>query len=343
MKIKILIITIFCLLSFQYCKNVNTSVAPKLPQSEKGIFELNKQLGAGVNFGNALEAPKEGEWGMVIQESFFDLVKQGGFKSIRLPVKWSNYALVRSPFTIQEDFFKRIDWCINQATQRGLNIVVNIHHYEGLDDQPTLNVDRWVGIWEQIAERYKNQSDKVYFEIYNEPHNELNKYWNDYLLKGIAAIRKSNPTRPIILGGINWNGLWDLKNLRLPDDKNLIVTFHYYEPFQFTHQEAEWVDGSTAWKGTKWQGTKADTDKVLEQMTIVETWAKQNNRPIYMGEFGSYSKADQDSRIKWTAFIRKEAEKRGFSWSYWEFGAGFGIYDRDKKQWRQDLLNALTQ
>jgi endoglucanase len=60
-----------------------------------------------------------------------------------------------------------------------------------------------------------------------------------------------------------------------------------------------------------------------------------------MGEFGSYSKADQDSRLKWTAFVRNEAEKRGFSWSYWEFGSGFGIYDRDKKQWKNELVKAL--
>ncbi len=325
------------------CKNSNISLTPAATDSNAGkdIFALNQQLGSGVNFGNALEAPKEGEWGMVIQERFFDLVKEGGFKSIRLPVKWSNYALAAEPFTIQPTFFERIDWCIAQATKRGLNIVVNVHHYENLDNKPAENVARWVGIWEQVAARYKDQSDKVYFEIYNEPHNELNNYWNGYLLKGIEAIRKTNATRPIILGGINWNGLWNLKDLRLPNDKNLIVTFHYYEPFQFTHQEAEWVDGANAWKGTKWQGAKADTDKVIEQMNIVDTWAKQNNRPIYMGEFGSYSKADQDSRVKWTTFVRNEAEKRGFSWSYWEFGAGFGIYDRDKNLWRNDLLKAL--
>ena len=72
-------------------------------------------------------------------------------------------------------------------------------------------------------------------------------------------------------------------------------------------------------------------------------WAKENHRPIYLGEFGSYSKADMDSRGKWTRAVVHEAEARGFSWAYWEFGAGFGAYDRDKKQWRQPLLDALMQ
>jgi endoglucanase len=71
-------------------------------------------------------------------------------------------------------------------------------------------------------------------------------------------------------------------------------------------------------------------------------WGKANNRPIFMGEFGAYSKADQASRVRWTSFMRSESEKRNFSWAYWEFGAGFGAYDRTTKAWRQDLLGALV-
>ena len=70
-------------------------------------------------------------------------------------------------------------------------------------------------------------------------------------------------------------------------------------------------------------------------------WGKKNNRPIFMGEFGSYGKADAASRVRWTTFMRAESEKRGFSWAYWEFGAGFGVYDRAAKVYRQDLLGAL--
>ena len=60
-----------------------------------------------------------------------------------------------------------------------------------------------------------------------------------------------------------------------------------------------------------------------------------------MGEFGAYEKADMQSRVNWTKFVREEAEARGISWAYWEFGAGFGIYDRKVKAWNKDLLNAL--
>jgi endoglucanase len=60
-----------------------------------------------------------------------------------------------------------------------------------------------------------------------------------------------------------------------------------------------------------------------------------------MGEFGAYGKADMQSRVSWTTFMREEAEKRGISWSYWEFGAGFGVYDRGAGAWNEELLWAL--
>ena len=60
-----------------------------------------------------------------------------------------------------------------------------------------------------------------------------------------------------------------------------------------------------------------------------------------MGEFGAFSKADMDSRIKWTAYCARLFESLGFSWSYWEFGAAFGIYNPDSNTWNMDLVNAL--
>ena len=70
-------------------------------------------------------------------------------------------------------------------------------------------------------------------------------------------------------------------------------------------------------------------------------WSKKNRRPLFLGEFGAYSAADMNSRARWTRAVRQEAERRGFSWCYWEFGSGFGLYDPRAKTWRQPLLRAL--
>ena len=155
--------------------------------------------------------------------------------------------------------------------------------------------------------------------------------------------RKTNPTRIIVVGPANWNNLSELKSLKLPpEDKNIIVTFHYYSPFHFTHQGASWVgEQSKSWLGTKWLGTDKEKQDVISDLDKANQWSKGMGRPLFMGEFGAYSTADMESRIRWAAFVRSEAEKRNISWAWWEFCAGFGVYDKDKKEWRTDLLASL--
>src|SRR5262249_50035683 len=78
-------------------------------------FAVNKSLGRGINFGNALEAPKEGEWGIKLEAEYFKLIKEAGFATVRVPVKWSAHAAKDAPYAIDADFFKRIDWVLDQA------------------------------------------------------------------------------------------------------------------------------------------------------------------------------------------------------------------------------------
>jgi len=123
-----------------------------------------------------------------------------------------------------------------------------------------------------------------------------------------------------------------LAKLKLPEDANLIVTVHYYSPFEFTHQGAEWADAKVRdLKGIKWEGTDAEMAALRKDLDTAAKWAKENKRPVFLGEFGAYSKGDMDSRAKWTRAVAREAEARGFSWAYWEFGAGFGAYDRRRR------------
>jgi endoglucanase len=134
-----------------------------------------------------------------------------------------------------------------------------------------------------------------------------------------------------------------LDKLELPEDKNLILTIHYYDPFEFTHQGASWAKDSAKWKGRKWAGTDAETTAVRKSFTRAADWAKKHKVPIFLGEFGAYQEADMESRARWTRCIVSEAERLGFSWAYWEFCSGFGAYDAMTDAWRAPLKDALTQ
>jgi endoglucanase len=81
---------------------------------------------------------------------------------------------------------------------------------------------------------------------------------------------------------------------------------------------------------------------IEEYLDWAAMWGEASNRPIYLGEFGAYGKADVQSRALWTAFVARQAEERGMSWAYWELCAGFGAYDAGKGVWREELLEALV-
>ncbi|MGA2678163.1 MAG: glycoside hydrolase family 5 protein [Sedimentisphaerales bacterium] len=312
---------------------------------EPNAFEINQRyISRGINFGNALEAPKEGDWGPPIKTFYFNITREAWFTSFRIPVCWSAHALDKKPYTIDPNFFKRMDWVIDEAMQREVIVIVTMHHYNELYKDPAGQKERFLAIWKQIAEHYKDIHLSVLFEPLNEPHDNLNAdKWNKLLRDVLAVIRKSNPKRVVIFGPANYNDIRMLNTLELPkNDPNIIVTAHYYLPYEFTHQGAHWAADSNAWLGTKWTGTDSEKQMITKDFDDAAAWAKKNNRPIFIGEFGANSKADMDSRVRWTKFVADTAIERGFSFAYWDFcGEYFGVYDLNTMSFRKPLLEAL--
>jgi endoglucanase len=99
--------------------------------------------------------------------------------------------------------------------------------------------------------------------------------------------------------------------------------------------------GGSLWLGTTWEGTEMEQRMLRGDLDMAVALAESKGWQLFMGEFGSYSRVDLDSRVRWTRFLVQEAEARGIAWAYWEFGAGFGIYDREAGVWREELLRAL--
>jgi endoglucanase len=322
-----------------------TSLAQEaIPPRDEAAFLANKKLGRGINLGNALDAPSEGEWGLTLQAEYFDRIKEAGFQSVRIPVRWATHTGPAPEFQVDRAFLERVDWAIDQALSRGLAAIINAHHDDDLYKDPAKHEARLLATWKQVAARHKDRPDSLCFELLNEPNGALtDESWQALFPKLLAIVRESNPKRAVLIGPGHWNNVDNLKSLSLPeDDRMLIATFHYYSPFHFTHQGADWVQGSQAWKGETWSGTPAQREALTRDFAKAEKYSRENHRPISLGEFGAFSAADMDSRATWTAAVAREAERLGFSWAYWEFASGFGAYDKDTGTWRAPLKVALV-
>lgn len=315
------------------------SVAPVLD-----AFAYNHLLGRGINLGNALEAPSEGAWGVTLKPEYFQATKDAGFNSVRIPINWAAHAQQVPPYTIDPGFFARIDWAIDQVLSRDLLAVIDLHHFAAMDEDPSNNKPKLLTLWKQIAERYHDRSQKLSFELFNEPQaNFTDPLWNEALSELLQVVRHSNPTRTVIVGPAYWNSGDHLSMLHLSQtEQHLIVTFHYYKPMHFTHQGQSWAPESMAWKGTTWGSTQEHAE-LHENFKNVADWASQQQRPIYLGEFGSSEQAAETARVLWTRAVVNEAQRYDFSWAYWQFSSNFGIYNTTTSAWNQPILDALLE
>ena len=124
----------------------------------------------------------------------------------------------------------------------------------------------------------------------NEPNDQLNaSLWNQYLADVLTIVRETNPTRDVVIGPASWNVYDWLSTLDVPNDEHLIVTFHYYLPFQFTHQGAEWEgDEAQGWLGATWDATDSEKAEVRVHFDSVAEWAQRHdNVGILLGELGA--------------------------------------------------------
>ncbi len=314
-------------------------------QTREKAFEINEKLGRGINYGNMFEAPSENEWGNPWKPEYAGVIAGLGFNHVRIPIRWEPAERSSSvpPYNIYSTFLNRIKQVVDSALNNGLYAIINMHHHEALYDDPAGQKDRFLSMWGQISEFFKDYPDSLLFEILNEPHGNLTAdKWNELIPEVLDTIRINNPDRIVMIGMPEYGGLGGLPSLEIPDDENIILTVHYYNPFQFTHQGAEWVGGDAdTWLGTKWNDTETEREVMRQEFAPLRAVSEQYNIPVHIGEFGAYSKADMTSRAKWTTFLSRYFEKLGWSWAYWEFSAGFGIYNPQNKTFNEELVNAL--
>lgn len=295
------------------------------------VFELNKRLNRGINLPRIEN----------MDANHYKVIKEAGFNNVRIPIAPFNETVSETDFTLKPSFFKTLDEAIERALSNNLIPIIDFHQHHVIEKNPLGVAPAFYAIWQQIAEYYKDAPSDVLFEIANEP-NVKPDLWNDFYKMAYRIIRKSNPNRTLLIGTIYGNQIKYLKDLELPEqDRNIIVTIHYYEPINFTHQGAPWNPKRKDISGLKWPTEDMPEQDVIDDFNVAQAWSEKHNRPLHLGEFGVFNKTEMPFRITWTNFVARLADKLGWSWSYWEFSQGFGIYNLDTNEWKEGLYRAL--
>ncbi len=333
-------------------------VAPKRLGKDTPAHRAIAKIKRGVNLGNGWEAPPK-SWGMKFTPEDIDHIADEGFDHIRVPVAW-NHSLKEGSAEIDPALFTDLEPVLQRAIDRKMHVMLNWHHFDALTSDPVGQRGRFIAVWENIARHFKDWPPALFPELLNEPRDALTTaVANPLYAETIAAIRKIDPQRIVVVSPGNWGNVSELEALRLPDDDDrIIVTFHCYEPFFFTHQGASWVD-LTALRGIRYpgppetpvklpavlsgnsgvrqfleayntqQGEQNPSSKrsIREALDLAHGWSAYFGRPVHLGEFGSHQVADAASRERYSRDVRMLAEEREIPWTLWEWKAGFGYWD----------------
>ena len=275
-----------------------------------------------------------------------------------------------------------LDW----ARKHNLRAIVDLHiirsHYfnavnEGGDQANTLFTSEkaqqdLINLWQQLSETlHEYSNDWVAYEFMNEPVAEKHEQWNKLIVKVHAALRKIEPQRTLIIGSNMWQGYETMKYLKVPDgDKNIILSFHYYNPMILTHYGAPWTPigkytGKVNYPGIlvsqeDYDSQTPEVQKLLDDdHYMTQEWnidkiradfkdaievAKKYNLQLFCGEWGVFEPVDRELAYKWTKDMLTVFKENNIAWTSWCYDADFGFWDQEKHDFKDkglvDLLMA---
>jgi endoglucanase len=315
--------------------------APALAVQAPQLTQANQPFHRGVNV-----LGYDPYWTNVGKRRFewrhFAEIRKAGFDFVR--VNLQAFSHMDAQNRLEPQWFGKLDDVVREAQKAGLGVILDEHDFDKCSSDVDMCRARLSAFWQQVAPRYANAPRNVAFELLNEPHDKLNgDVWNTLFAQLLGIVRQTNPTRIVVVGPTHWNSLNDLPLLQLPSDPNLLVTFHYYEPFHFTHQGATWAGEEVKHlHGITW-GSEQDRATLRADFDKVAAWSAATHRPILLGEFGAYDKSGTplDLRVAYVSAVRSEAERHGFGWAYWQFEGDFVVWDMPNQRWIEPILSAL--
>lgn len=296
-------------------------------------------------------------------------IKEQGFDHIRIPVDGRVWA--ERGAELQEDKVAPFDRALGWAERHGLGVILDMHFLPGASFEPTSQENRVftdaalqesvAAFWGRVAKRYASVGPHLRFEILNEPVAANESDLNAFNRRMLAAIRETNPKRLVYITSNRWSHFDRVESLEVPEDPAVAITLHFYEPFVFTHQGANWMNFSPDMPLVRFPGVVPDltgsapeghwvlknAGKLLSFAEVEEAfeklakWASRHapGREIHIGEFGAYRTAAAEDRRYYAAVVRAAAEARGWGWAAWDYRGGFAV--RDEQGRGTEVLKGL--
>lgn len=301
----------------------------------------------------------------------FEQIKSLGCDVIRLPINLHYMTNGEPDYTLDPLFLNMLDQVVDWAEELEIHLILDNHTFDpSIDTSPDV-IHPLKKTWAQMAEHFKNRSEYIYYEILNEPHGIADATWAQIQQEVIDVIREHDTEHYIVVGGAGWNGYNNLSALPVYADDKLIYTFHFYDPFIFTHQGATWGSPSMAslanvpfpyqaasmpatpndLKGTWVESainnypTEGTINRVRQLIDIAVAFKEQRNVPIFCGELGVYiPNSNNPDRILWYEVVTEYLNQKGISWTMWDYKGGFGLFEKNSgEMFDYDLNVPLLQ
>lgn len=275
-----------------------------------------------------------------------------GFKNFRLPVTFERLANNTAPYTIannttNQNMWRLVDSMVLWANQMDFTLIICNHHgYSITDANYNTELPRKTAIWNQIMARHSNLNpERFFFELFNEPTNEIsNTNLYTFINSLIAAVRAFNTDHTLIVGGNFWNSATGLITSKKYSDRNIIYTFHDYDPYAFTHQGMSWTSPAYMPARAFPLAGSGDSLNLVNSIKDVKTWADTSGVPVMCGEFGCSTSASATSRCNWINTISSALSARGFAYYYWDaisLTDAFGFYNTSNNNMTACFSSAL--
>lgn len=306
----------------------------------------------GVDLGGWLSqcCHEKAHYDSFITEADIKKIASWGLDHVRLPI---DYNLVEdADGNVLESGYAYIDNAIKWCGDAGLNLVLDLHKTAGYSFdkgeqeagffESTELQERFYRLWERLAERY-GSTENLVFELLNEVTDKsYSDPWNKIIYECIRRIRAIAPDKTIIVGGY-WNNSPDaLPDLVKPYDENVVLSFHCYDPLNFTHQGAHWVEGMDTEYREKFDGEKITPEYFAERFSAALKTAEKYGAALYCGEYGVIDRASPEDALKWYKAIHQAFERYGISRCAWNYKEkDFGLSDTRMEPVINELIGHL--